>query len=139
MSDDADVIFRSFGQRFRPDSAVVPALVPSPASPEDEISAYSTTNPASRRQQISLELRWKKGNTYALSYAYFVGVGLDGGTMTIDFTGFKVTLKGKNLVELKDKVRFQLVEFIQEVDEFSDRARNDPKAVAVYSIKLDKL
>jgi hypothetical protein len=137
MSDSPDVFFQNFGARVRPGGATSPALTPSP--PDAELTPYSTTNPASRRQQVSLELRWKTGKTYALSYAYFVGVGLDGGTITIDFTGFQVIIKGKNLLDLKDKLRFQLVEYIQETDEFASKATDDPKAPVVYSIELKKL
>jgi hypothetical protein len=139
MSDSPESFFQNFGSRVRPATPVTSGFNPAPASTEADVTPYSTTNPAPRRQQIALELRWKTGKTYALSYAYFVGVGLDGGELTVDFTGFKVTIKGKNLTDLKDKLRFQLVEYIQEVDDFSDKATGDPKAPAVYSIKLDNL
>jgi hypothetical protein len=77
-----------------------------------------------RGQAIKIEFRLKSGDSEHLEYAYLVRtvVRLGAGRIVLKFTDATVTIEGRNLFRLKEDLRHNKVEWIQEAEsEFEDQ------------------
>lgn len=112
---------------------------PAPAVAGDMASDRKKTLAVDRRQaHLMLDLRFKDGNATALSYAYLVAVRFNPSEgLELEFTGHRVTLKGRGLSRLYRGLLAHVVGHVQEVDELADRAEENPKPTAVYSVKIE--
>lgn len=114
-------------------AADAPEGLPEPEEPADP---FSMVNLARRQPQIMLVLRKKDGNCKALGYSYLVGIDFDPSEhVVLEFTGHKVTIRGRNLLPLFKGLVAHKIGLVQEVDERTDAS--EEKATVVSSIKIE--
>ncbi len=90
--------------------------------------------------RLMLELRMASGNAKALAYGYLVAMDFDPSQgIVIDFTGYKVTLKGRHLRPLFMALAAHRVSNIQEIEELHAEATLSKEATVVTSIKVEAL
>lgn len=90
-----------------------------------------------RGQAIKIEFRLKNGDSEHLEYAYLVRtvIRLGAGRIVLKFTDATVTIEGRNLFRLKEDLRHNKVEWIQEAEsEFEDQ-QDDAAFVRKISIE----
>jgi hypothetical protein len=90
-----------------------------------------------RGQAIKIEFRLKNGDSEHLEYAYLVRtiIRLGAGKIVLKFTDATVTIEGRNLFRLKEDLRHNKVEWIQEAEsEFDDQ---NQEAVFVRKIAIE--
>jgi hypothetical protein len=132
MSGDQD-IFGSYSDRFKP------TTTKSPAPPANDASASSRVNASHARTQIMLDLRYKNGDRFSLSYSYLVAVGFDKTAITLEFSGYRVSLQGVRLEEIYRGLITHQIASVQECDETINKMAGDPKAPAIYRITKESL
>jgi hypothetical protein len=102
--------------------------------PEAAGRAFSMVS-ADRRQKLMLELRFKSGNSTALAYSYLVSADLDPSkSIVMDFSGYAVTLAGRNLRPLFAGLIAQRVAVVCETDDLQAEAMLPSDATVVTSI-----
>lgn len=85
---------------------------------ESEVArrAYSVSS-ADRRQKAMLEFRFLSGNAKALAYSYLIGIDFDPSAgIVLDFSQYRVTVRGRNLGPLFENLAAQRVAFVRETD-----------------------
>lgn len=105
-------------------------------SEERDAEAFSLIS-ADRQQKLMLELRLRSGNAKALAYSYLVAVDYDkSGGITMDFSGWDVTLGGKNLESLFSGLVAQRVSVVSELDDLHAEALLPIDATVVTRIDI---
>ena len=102
---------------------------PSPAQAEyGQIEAEGTA--------VTLDLRKKNGDRETFPYSYLVRMQFDkSGIITLKFSDTKVTITGRNLTGLYDKLRDYKVTSIQENDDRYDSASEDDLFISSIEIE----
>ena len=91
-----------------------------------------------RGQAIKIEFRFKNGDTEQFEYAYLVRTIYrpGAGKLVMRFTEAAVTIEGRNLHRLKEDLRNNKVEWVQEAEtEFESKAGEEP---FVKKISIDE-
>src|ERR1700722_19712835 len=84
--------------------------------PEKPSEAFSIIS-ADRQQKVMIEFRLLNGNAKALAYSYLVAADLDPSEgIKLDFSGYAVTITGRNLRPLFDGLVAQRVAVVREMD-----------------------
>jgi hypothetical protein len=109
---------------------------PPPAAVQDVDSA-STLNPAKRQQQLMVDFRLKDGNSQAFTYAYLMRMTCNPTvSIILEFTGYRVTLTGKNLRRLYRRLLAHQVGRVQQVDRVADLAGST--VTRIYGIAIEE-
>ena len=127
---------RQFQELVRPTVAAEAAEVET--APAETEEAYSHLA-ADRHQKVMLELRLASGNAEALSYSYLVKVRFDPSRgIFMDFSGYRLTIAGRNLRPLFEALVRHRVAYIQETEEFQAEARYGTAATVVTRIAVEE-
>jgi len=104
--------------------------------PEQEVSkAYSQIS-ADRRKEM-VDFRFQNGNAKARAYSYLVGVDYDPSEgIRLDFSGYEVIIKGRNLWPLYAGLVAQRVAVVREMDAFQAAASMPESATVVTGITI---
>lgn len=130
-----------FAPRFKNlpvESVAGPGASPVASGNSDEV-AGSRIGSSKRQTPLFLDLRKKDGTHKALSYAYLVAIDYDTKGITLEFTGYRVSLTGRNLDDLFRRLVAEVIGQVREVDVMTDKATGDPKKSVVYSIEWVKV
>jgi hypothetical protein len=104
--------------------------------PQEPNPAFSLVS-ADRQQKTMLEFCFVDGNAVALAYAYLVGIQFNPSMeIQMDFSGYQVHLKGRNLRPLFDALVAQRVASIQQMDDLQSRANLLETATVVLNIEV---
>lgn len=72
---------------------------------------------ANNGYEINLEVRLKNGNSVGCAYSYLVSPDCEGnGKITLEYTNRTVTIKGRHLRELYQRILDHAVQYVQEYD-----------------------
>jgi len=105
--------------------------------PEQEVSKAFSKISADRMQKLMLELRFLGGNAKAFAYSYLVSASLDlSEGIRLDFSGYVVTISGRNLRPLYDGLVAQRVAVIREMDAFQAAANMPDSDTVVTGITI---
>ncbi len=104
--------------------------------PEVPADAFSVVS-ADRHRKVMLELRLLGGNSKALAYSYLVAITFDPSHgIQMDFSGYTVTITGRNLRPLFDGLVSQRVAVVRETDSLQAEATAAPEAAIVTGIEI---
>jgi hypothetical protein len=102
------------------------------ASPE----AFSTLS-ADRQRKVMVEFRRLNGNAKALAYSYLVSADFDPSKgITLDFSGYSVTITGRNLRSVFHGLVTQRASHVSEMDELHADAEGGSDAPIVTGIEI---
>ena len=100
----------------------------------EETKAYSILS-ADRQRKVMLELRFLNGNAEALAYSTFVNGKFNPSVgIKMDFTGYEVTIGGRNLRPLFEGLVAQRVQVVRETDPLQAEADAQPGETVVDRI-----
>lgn len=118
-----------------------------PASANDDESDDIETSPSrcyatvrgSRDRARSLELRWLNGKTIAIDWAWMPDVLWRDDRIVLLFSsrGFAITIAGRNLRHLRNRLGLRSVAWVQQMLEMHDTG--DEKAECVFGITVKAL
>jgi hypothetical protein len=104
--------------------------------PEATDAAYSILS-ADRQQKRMVEFRLLGGNAKALAYSYMVAAEFDPSEgIRLDFSGYAVTITGRNLRSLFEGLVAQRVAVVRQMDELQAEATAQPGAAIVTGIEI---
>jgi hypothetical protein len=114
------------------------------ADPDQDASALEASGTmafslvsADRQHKAMVEFRFLTGNTKALAYAYLAALDYDPSEgITMDFGGYEVHLRGRNLRPLFDGLVAQRVAWVQEMDDFQSQVHQAESATVVTRIEV---
>jgi hypothetical protein len=105
--------------------------------PEAENSPDAFSIVADRRQKLMVAFRFQDGNAKALSYGYLVAIDFDPSEgIAMDFSGYEVRLKGRNLGPLFSGLVSQRIGVVQEADALHADATLPKDATVVTAIEI---
>jgi hypothetical protein len=107
--------------------------------PEESSGAFSVIS-ADRQQKLMIDFRRLNGNRKALAYSYLVACDFDPSeAIKLDFSGYAVTITGRNMGPLYDGLVAQRVAVVREMDGLQADANLPAKATVVTSIKVTEV
>jgi len=107
--------------------------------PEATDAAYSILS-ADRQRKVMVEFRLLGGNAKALAYSYLVALDIDpSDAIRMDFSGYTVTISGRNLRSLFEGLVSQRVAVVREMDPLQAQATAAPGAAIVTGIEIKPL
>jgi len=110
-----------------------------PLEAEGEFPAFSILS-ADRQQKLMVDFRFLNGNAKALSYSYLVACDLNPSKgIELDFSGYTVTLAGRNLRPVYDALVSQRCAVVREMDDLHAEADLGAKATVVTKITIKKI
>lgn len=102
--------------------------------PAPEAAACFRAVPETQHPPSMLMLRFRDGNAKAIGYAYLIDSDFNPSVgITLSFVGHRVTVQGRHLDRLFDKLGGHRVEWIREVDE---RTVTDERLTVVSRIHV---
>jgi hypothetical protein len=105
-------------------------------APESDREAYSILS-ADRMRKVMVEFRLLAGNAKALAYSYLVRADFNPSEgITLDFTGYDVTITGRNLRPVFEGLVAQRIAVVREMDELQAEAEQPSDATVVTSIEI---
>ncbi len=95
---------------------------------ENDYQACGSVLSGKQGHEVMLDLRFRTGDRKALSYSYLVSVEFDRSKgVTLEFTGHRVEIRGRNLEDVYQRLLFHRAGFIAESDVgISDEAAQEP-------------
>jgi hypothetical protein len=107
--------------------------------PEDTGGAFSILS-ADRQHKLMVVFRLLNGNAKALAYSFLVAAGFNPSKgIQLDFSGYEVTITGRNLGSLFDGLAAQRVAVVRQMDEIQAEATAAPEAAIVTGIEIKEV
>jgi len=107
---------------------------------EDNSAAAFSMISADRQRKIMVEFRMLAGNSKALAYSYLVGADFDPSKgIQLDFSGYAVTIEGRNLRSGYNGLISHRVAVVREMDELQAEANVPADEVVVTKIEVKPL
>lgn len=107
--------------------------------PPEGSRAYSVTS-ADRLRKAMVEFRFLGGNAKALAYSYLIGIDFDPSAgVVLDFSQYRVTLRGRNLRPVFENLAAHRVAFVRESDALQAAATAAEGETVVTAIEVRDL
>jgi hypothetical protein len=137
MNDRFSKIVQATRARVEPEGK--PESEESQGETREGARAYSVTS-ADRRQKAMVEFRFLGGNAKALAYSYLIGIDFDPSVgVVLDFSQYRVTLRGRNLRPVFENLAAHRVAFVRESDPLQAEATAAEGETVVTAIEVRDL
>jgi hypothetical protein len=136
MSDKRDDIWQSLESNYDHRGRAPQAV----ETPDKPTSDRLKTHRGERRSHLMLNLTFKAGDSFSLSYSYLIAMKFNHTTgIELEFSGYRIHLQGRGLVPLYRGLLEHVVGQVTEIDMMADAAAEDRPPTAVYAIKVETL